>query len=221
MYYKYQVLCGDVDALGHGCTYVRKDGDAYEVFEIQPVVAYVGSDAEGVGFPFWSVESYHDLDDLQSSLSDGAAMRCCDVDFEGVETVAELTEPQRLELVYACHSYGERRDQGVSGWSTDLPLGELGIDESDGLEADREFRVDVLGIADWISYGFDDESEALDAFTEHFVDSGILGETADAEGFTDYPMRRECWNNLIDSEVKDGKYPECAGEWGLPDKWDN
>ncbi len=144
---RYHVLCADVSPLDHGGTYYRGTIETgFDVFEIQPVVAFVGEDeATEVGYPFWSRESFHDRADIVKALADGAALRSCGLeDLIGAD-VADLDPSDVLAVVHAMHSYGLASDDGPSGWSTDLPLEDLGISDEDGRAADDDFRRDVLG----------------------------------------------------------------------------
>lgn len=144
---RYHVLCADVDPLTYGGTFYRGSlSDGYDVFEIQPVVAFVGEDeAADVGYPFWSRESYHDRADITRALADGAALRSMGLDALVGADLAALDPSDVLAVVHAMHCYGLASDEGPSGWSEDLPLTDLGISDEDGYAADAEFRRDVLG----------------------------------------------------------------------------
>jgi hypothetical protein len=116
------------------------------VFEVQPVVAFVGEDeAADVGFPFWSRESFHDREDIAATLSDRLTLGYVGADRLLGRDVDSLTDAEILEVVYARHAVGCGTDEGPAGWSADLPLEDLGIDPADGAAADDDFRRDVLG----------------------------------------------------------------------------
>lgn len=144
---RYRVLCADLDPLTYGGTYYRGNlTDGYDVFEVQPVAAYVGgAEAAEVGFPFWSRESFHDRADIVATLSDRHVLGYIGADRLLGRDVDTLIETEILEVVYALHSYGCNADNGPAGWSGDLPLSGLGITEEDGAAADDAFRADVLG----------------------------------------------------------------------------
>lgn len=40
-------------------------------------------------------------------------------------------------------------------------------------------------------------------------------------GIPDYPLRRETWNDTMDSYINDGMLDESAGNYSLPDDLDN
>jgi len=60
-------------------------------------------------------------------------------------------------------------------------------------------------------------------FEAMFVNEYLPGIVSryEADGKRDGPARREAWNDLIDSMVKDNVLPLHAMDWSLPDHLDN
>jgi hypothetical protein len=129
-------LCADSSPLDHGGTYYRRDGDAWEVYEIQPVIAYVGAfEASEVGYPWWTRESYLDLDDIaKARLGElDSELACCGSD----------KDAPTLELVYALHASGYRADEGTGGWRQDMGILRRIATYNEWRAAEAEFRADT------------------------------------------------------------------------------
>ena len=143
---RYSELCADANPLRYGGTYYREnDNGDLELFEIQPVVEYVGTtEAQDVGVPFWSRESCFDDSGLRRIHADRGVLRCMDAESLADKAFDDLALADRLTLAYAGHFDGGWTEEGPSGWSADLPLKALGIAKADGTDADREFIDDVF-----------------------------------------------------------------------------
>jgi hypothetical protein len=55
-------------------------------------------------------------------------------------------------------------------------------------------------------------------FREEILPGLIEHEQQRGSGFPDKPGRREAWNNMVDSYIRDRQLPESAGNWGHP-RW--
>lgn len=151
--HEWRQISGDVNPGRYGAVVARFDGEAVDIFEIQPVLEHESNEgAAEVGFPFWTREAYYDADQLQVG-ADGVddALRSCDQQ--------ELpTDPQQCKLVIAecLLRYGHGVDEGKSGWGKDVLPDEqvywVAEDEPQGNDyfddEDADFRREVLGIDD-------------------------------------------------------------------------
>jgi hypothetical protein len=113
---------GDTDGARYGGKLARFDGHAVEVIEIRPVREHVGdAEARDVGFPFWTVESYHDTADLgdPDGVDNKSARGYC-----GIETrdLPESRIGRMIVLAFARHAYGIGRGESGGGWPGEFSL---------------------------------------------------------------------------------------------------
>jgi hypothetical protein len=107
---------GDCNGASYGGKLARFDGFGVEVIEILPVREYVGEkEAREVGFPFWTVESYHHASDLgDPDSADNKDAR----DYCGIAT-SDLPESRigrMIVLAFARHAYGIGQGESGGGW---------------------------------------------------------------------------------------------------------
>lgn len=143
---EWQQIGGDVNIGAYGGILARTDGDAIEVVQIQPVTEHVGKgEAQEVGYPFWTLEGWYDLDDLRKISQDRLTMGYMGLD----EHIDDLTPTQRaIALAETAVQAGFNTDEGTSGWADDIDQG-FPPDILESLrEEDEEFRREVLGEED-------------------------------------------------------------------------
>lgn len=113
---QYRQIGGDMNPSQHGAVVARFDGDAVDIFEIQPVRAYIGDrEALEVGFPFWSKEAYYDPADLDPARDDvRSALQCCGLALD------DVPEEHRAFAIAECLLRYGRADEGPAGWAKDV-----------------------------------------------------------------------------------------------------
>jgi hypothetical protein len=147
----WEQIGGDMNPGTYGGLIASSDGRAIELRQIQPVREYVGdSEAEDVGFPFWSKDGYYTLDDLSLDNDDVQSA----LDYIGIdddEFVEKFTPTQRaMAIAEALLQYGSGADEGPGGWAEDVVpdkvkwWGGTGGPEYLADEED-DFRRDILG----------------------------------------------------------------------------
>jgi hypothetical protein len=160
----WEQIGGDMDPGAHGGTIARSDHGSLELLKIQPVREYVGDqEAAEVGFPFWTLEAYYDLNDLDPNNKDvQSALDSIGMSLDTLES--DFTPTQRaLVIAEALLDWG-RGDEGESGWAKDVVPEQVKwwsgkIAGAEYLEdEDDEFRREILLgdlEVDYESYGPD------------------------------------------------------------------
>jgi hypothetical protein len=114
---QYRQIGGDMNPSQHGAIVARFDGDAVDIFEIEPVRAYVGDrDALQVGFPFWSREAYYDPEDLDPARTE--VQRALESHGLNLDDIPK--EHRALTIAECLLRYGSGVDQGPGGWAKDV-----------------------------------------------------------------------------------------------------
>lgn len=158
--HEWRQIGGDVNPGRYGAVVARFDGEAVDIFEIQPVLEHESNEgAAEVGFPFWSRAAYYDADQLQVGAAGvDEALRSCGLEKMPTnlivkEAAAEDPLPLKLAIAECLLRYGHGVDEGPSGWGSDVlpdePVHWWAEEEPKGQdyfnEDDADFRREVLG----------------------------------------------------------------------------
>lgn len=145
----WQQVWGDVNPCKYGGIFAQLDGDAIQLFSLEPVRDLVGDgDAVEVGFTFWKSEGYYDPSDLKFNEDAAGVLRSIGADDE---TWYAKSRVERAVLLFEQRIGREPALERNGGFTEDifgdeLVLGQDGEDIRLGcLEEDDEFRQEVLG----------------------------------------------------------------------------
>lgn len=146
---EWRQVSGDVNPCKHGGVFAKLDGEAIQLFGLEPVRNLVGDkDAVEVGHTFWSSEGWYDKSDL--GYGESAASVMSSVGEEPDEAAWCKLEPlHRAVMLFEC---GEGKEPGKGGF-TDTVLEDCPVLDQQGesirlgcLEEDDEFRQEILGV---------------------------------------------------------------------------
>ena len=116
---QWRQIGGDMNPSQHGAVIARFDGNAVDIFEIQPVRSYVGDgSALEVGFPFWSRVAYYDGIELDPTNPEVRNI----FESQGFDASDLPDDPDDrcLMLAECLLRHGYRTDEGDAGWAKDV-----------------------------------------------------------------------------------------------------
>ncbi len=143
---------GDADPCKHGGVFAQMDGDAVQLFSLEPVRAAVGDrEAAEVGFTFWKSEGYYDPSDLKWGDTAKSVLRSIGAEDDDDEAWYARSRVERAVLHFE-QGYGKEPALERSGGFTEDLFGDEVVVDQNGycirlscLGEDDEFRQEILG----------------------------------------------------------------------------
>lgn len=129
-----------------------------------------------------------------------AIAKHCDLDPEKIDDASEKKQKKFYDTLEKC--WDEDKDEVPDSCPVDM-----GMNES---------------ISDIVRSAIPSSINEMDMDYDHFrrmFDDEVVPEIKnryERDGQIDYPARREAWNNMVDSMVKDGQLPGEAESWESP-----